>query len=105
MKTIYIAGKVTGLSHRAVTAKFLDAQIAVTLLGFEAINPINVVNNPDANWKTAMKLCITALIECDAVLLLPDWMRSKGAKLEVEICDQLAIPTFNNLEDLKQWNN
>lgn len=102
---IYIAGKVTGLPERKTANKFLNAEILLALEDFQGISPLKVVNNPKADWKEAMKLCIVALIECDAVLLLPDWMRSKGAKLEVEICDQLGIPTFNNIKDLKTWNN
>lgn len=104
-KKIYIAGKVTGLPARETYLKFKKAELSIAASGFSAVNPIEVVNDENARWDVAMKVCIKALLDCDAVLILPDWMRSKGAKLEVEICDQLKIPTFNNLEDLKQWKS
>ncbi|MNR66356.1 hypothetical protein D3C85_1897970 [compost metagenome] len=50
-----------------------------------------------------MKKCITAVIHCDGVLLLDDWMRSKGAKLEVEICDTMGIKTFNSIKNLEHF--
>lgn len=105
MKKIYIAGKVTGLDKALVTEKFAIVKKEIEAMGFLVVNPIEVVGDWDTPWKEAMKTCITALIECDGAILLPDWTRSKGARLEVEICDQLGIPTFDNIHFLQEWNN
>ncbi|WP_163401462.1 DUF4406 domain-containing protein [Flavobacterium fluviatile] len=104
-KKIYIAGKVTGEPIAECTMKFGIIQKQLTDLGFEAINPLVVVGDWKCPWNVAMKKCITTVMSCDGVILINDWMRSKGAKLEVEICDQLGIPTFNNLKELQEWNN
>lgn len=104
-KKIYIAGKVTGEKIAECTMKFGNAQKQIEALGFEVVNPLALVNDWKAPWNEAMKKCITAIMHCDGALLLGDWMRSKGAKLEVEICDHLGIKTFNNINDLKEWNN
>ncbi|WP_281323755.1 DUF4406 domain-containing protein [Flavobacterium sp. IMCC34518] len=117
IKKIYIAGKVTGLPFKEVAVKFCTTATQIKELGLEFVNPVELVQNNlfgDAEirqssereiWVFAMKKCINAILECDGVILHDDWMRSKGAKLEVEICDQLGIPTFNNLNDLQEWNN
>ena len=105
-KKIYIAGKVTGENRAECTAKFQKAQEIIEFLGFESINPIQVVGDWNTPWDEAMKKCITALMECDAIVLLPDWVDSKGAKLENDIANSFDMPNFNytkfGLEVLKK---
>jgi hypothetical protein len=82
---IYIAGKVTGENRLDVLYKFSKAEQLIKSYGFVAVNPIRVVNNWDCPWEEAMKLCINALLECDAVYPLPCAARSRGAMLELQI--------------------
>lgn len=103
-KKIYIAGKVTGLPHEEVHSKFKDAQLTLATLGFTAVNPIEVVNDQNAQWDKAMKQCIAALMQCDAVILLPCWQESKGALIESELAHKVAIKVFHNIDDLKVWS-
>jgi hypothetical protein len=110
-KKIYIAGKVTGLPQQEVVDKFAKAQKDIEAMGFEVINPIEVVKDFDMPWNKAMRMCIAGLTECDAIALLPDWSNSKGAIFEYEISKQLEIPDFrtspHGLHDLKayRWNS
>lgn len=105
MKKIYIAGKVTGLPQDEVVEKFAAMQKKIENLGFEAVNPIEIVKDFNTPWNQAMRLCIAALTLCDAIVLLPDWMCSNGAKIEWDISKQLKIPNFRGtdfgLEDLR----
>lgn len=111
MKKIYIAGKVTGENRAECTAKFALAKKEIEALGFEAINPLEVVGHWDTPWNPAMRKCIGALMECDAIVLLPDWISSRGAKIEYEISKFINIPDFRatkfGLNDLSlhKWNN
>jgi nucleoside 2-deoxyribosyltransferase len=93
-KKIYIAGKVTGEDRAECTAKFANAQKAIQELGFEVINPIEVVGDWDTNWNVAMRLCIAKLTECDALVLLLDWKESSGALIEAKLANSLEIPVF-----------
>lgn len=95
MKKIYIAGKVSGESVAACTMKFGTAQKELESLGFEVVNPLQLVNNWKSTWHDAMKKCIIALIDCDAVVLLPDWEQSIGAKIECQLANGLGITTVN----------
>lgn len=110
-KKIYIAGKVTGEDRAECTAKFASAQKAIEELGFEVINPIEVVGDWDTNWNVAMRLCIAKLTECDALVLLPDWRKSSGALIEAKLSADLEIPYFHYsttglyLLKLKSWSN
>jgi hypothetical protein len=94
-KKIYIAGKVTGEPIAECTIKFGTAQKQIEALGFEAINPLELVGDFRTPWDAAMRICIKALMDCDAVVLLPDWANSKGAMFEHEIAQTLEMPIFN----------
>jgi hypothetical protein len=98
MKKIYIAGKVTGLPKDEVVEKFAAMQKKIEGLGFEAVNPIEIVKDFNTPWNQAMRLCIAALTLCDAIVLLPDWMSSNGAKIEWDISKQVKIPDFRGTD-------
>lgn len=90
-KKIYIAGKVTGLPQQEVVDKFAKAQKDIEEMGFEVVNPIKVVKNFDTPWNEAMKMCITALFDCNCMVLLPCWKESKGARLEKDIAHSFGM--------------
>jgi hypothetical protein len=99
-KKVYIAGKVTGESYLKCIAKFYDVQQELQELNYIAVNPLEVVNDWKTEWKPAMKKCINALMECDAVLFLPDWKKSQGAKLEMHIAEAMQLNIYHSIEEL-----
>lgn len=108
MNKVYIAGKITGLRYIDALGKFMDAEKKLTAMGFEVVNPMNVVTDPKAEWKLAMRECIKSMMhECDTIFLLPDWFQSKGAQLEYEIANQLQFKllTDEHLETIKITNS
>lgn len=98
MKRVYIAGKITGLPQEFVQKKFKEAQETLTKLGFIVYNPVNLVNDFSTPWNIAMKICISTLIDCDAMVLLPCWQNSKGAKIERQLAEDLDILICNYSE-------
>lgn len=103
MKKIYIAGKVTGLPIEEVSDKFKAAQVELENQGFTAVNPLVVVNDPQANWNQAMKKCIGELVHCDAVYLLPCHINSPGAQFELQIAARLEIPVCREVDSFYQY--
>lgn len=97
-KKIYIAGKVTGEDLAACTMKFGTAQKEIEALGFEAVNPLEVVGDWKATWKDAMRKCIKALMDCDAILLLPCYQISPGAQVERKIGYEIDIPRYTHID-------
>jgi hypothetical protein len=124
-KKIYIAGKVSGLPFHDVVGKFAKAYDQIVALGFEAVNPVELVQDylhahpenlestEEEIWQLAMKLCIKELVDCDAIVLLEDWTLSKGARFEYDIAKELNIPNYrasvygfdDMLKDLAKWNS
>ena len=83
---IYISGKISGLDSDAVIHKFWESyRYASTLASFSDIkNPLSIKPLFDIKkWFFYMISDIRQLLKCDAVLLQPDWINSKGAKIEV----------------------
>jgi len=95
---IYIAGKVSGENFQEATLKFAKAQLEIEALGYEVVNPLEIVNDGNASWIDAMKLCIKSLVDCDAVLFLPDYKMSRGACFEYRIALQLQLTIFKDLK-------
>lgn len=91
IKKIYIAGKITGEDRLECAAKFSKAQQKIQTLGFQAVNPLEVVGTWEIEWKEAMKKCLPALIDCDAILVLDGYGRSKGVTIELDLAYQLKL--------------
>lgn len=105
MKKIYIAGKITGLPWDEVVTKFKTAQLAIEAIGFVAINPIELVNNPNAGWKEAMLICLAEIKKCDGAYFLECSQNSRGAKIELEVAIKNNLTLFTTLTELEQWNS
>lgn len=104
---IYIAGKVSGEKLHACTMKFGAAQVELEKLGFETINPLEIVPHVNVPWQTAMRMCICKLMCCHGIFLLKDHEQSKGARIERELANHLGIPEFKSFKDLTkfQWKS
>lgn len=92
---VYIAGKVTGLPINQVIANFAKAQIKLVDAGYFVINPTQLVH-PEANWKHAMRICLSFLPHADFIYLLDNWEQSEGAKWENQTAKRLGIVQLIN---------
>jgi hypothetical protein len=90
---IYISGPISGLpdgNHEA----FRVAEEAITERGHTAINPHTVCSRITGSWADYMRADIKAMMDADAILMLPDWVKSRGAALEMQLAMQLNIHIF-----------
>ena len=104
-KTIYLAGKMSGKENWGKD-EFDAAEIDLIKQNFVVINPFYLHAEPtrtyeeevasggwDAKWAAYLKKDIPELLKCDEVRVTgPDWVDSRGAKLEVQIASALFIP-------------
>lgn len=100
MKTIYIAGPMTGLPENNYPA-FNTAEQQLRAAGYDVLNPVTSSSRSDApvipdaiddmRWDDYMRNGINQLIRADGIALLPDWFKSKGARIEEGIAQQLGM--------------
>lgn len=89
---IYISGKITGLDWDATREKFNAAAAMLSDLGFDPFNPMEgTTENDGQSWEDHMSRDIAELFRCDAIFMLPDWIESKGARIEYAIAVELDI--------------
>lgn len=84
MKKIYISGKISGLDIYYAKRKFFESWIDQYVGDVTPINPFDVKPLFGINkWIFYMIADIWVLLKCDAILLQPDWIDSRGSKIEV----------------------
>lgn len=92
--TCYIAGPMSGLPDYNYPA-FYAAAARLRALGYAVENP---AENPPPDaavadpWQAFMRMGITQLVRCDAIVMLPGWEKSRGATIEHALAGQLGIP-------------
>ena len=100
---IYISGKISGLPTDQVTAKFQQAEQQIQAFGHEPVNPINNGLGSEASWNEHLVADVALLLECDAIYFLPDWVESRGARIEAKIAQEygleiLHLPEYGTYE-------
>ncbi len=87
---VYLSGPMTGLPELNFPA-FHAAAAALRAKGLEVVNPAEINPNADKTWEQCMRADIKALCDCDALVMLPGWERSRGAHLEVHVAHRLGM--------------
>ena len=90
MKTIYLAGPMSGLPDLNFAA-FHARAAELRAMGNEVINPAEITPDKELSWKQCMRTDIAALVFCDGIELLPGWEKSNGANLEFHIAQRLGL--------------
>ena len=82
--TVYISGPMTGLP--GLNFQAFNAEAArLRALGYRVVNPAELNPDPSKSWVECMRVDIAELIKCDAIVMLPGWCNSRGARLEHDI--------------------
>jgi hypothetical protein len=94
---IYVSGPMTGVEHFNYPL-FAKVSAGLRALGHEVLNPAEL-DDPDAppgtySWEWYLKRDLKAMLDYDAVVLLPNWRKSRGARLECSVAEQLNMPTY-----------
>lgn len=89
MAKVYVAGPMSGIVELNYPL-FHSTATRLREMGFEVVSPaeLNPITTP---YREAMIRDILALIECDHIVMLDGWERSKGASLEHHIASVLGI--------------
>jgi nucleoside 2-deoxyribosyltransferase len=93
--TVYLSGPMSGLPDNNFPT-FHAAAHALRKIGYEVINPAEFTTDvngldSDAAWRKFMQEDIKALVDCQAIVMLPAWPESRGATLERNIAIGLSM--------------
>ncbi len=92
---IYISGAITGMPDLNRNA-FAQATKTFRDLGYIVVNPHELCDGmAPEEWHKCMRKCITALMDCEVVIMLDNWYGSRGALVEYQIAFSLGMEVFN----------
>lgn len=78
---VFISGRVSGLKPDTVRKNFSKVESKYKKLGYDVINPTKLCSR-DWCWIRCMYVCLRALYQCDFVYMIPNWKKSRGARIE-----------------------
>lgn len=87
---VYISGKIGSLNPQDVYNKFKNAQLKFESCGCEVINPQDIAHDHDKSWASYMLEDLKALVPCDTIAMLPCWVDSPGAKIELAFAQRMG---------------
>ena len=87
---VYVSGPMTGRPELNYPL-FNATAAALRKQGHEVCNPAEAGLPEGATWSDYMRADIALLVTCDAIVMLPDWHESKGARLEITIARKLGL--------------
>jgi hypothetical protein len=90
MERVYLSGPMSGLPELNFPA-FHAAAAKLRAQGFDVVNPAEINVEPGAPWSDCLRADIAQLVTCGAIALMPGWTKSRGARLEKHIADELGM--------------
>ena len=96
--TIYLSGPISGLPDLNRPA-FAQAAAHLRALGWLVINPHELEHAAPSGWADYMRVDLAAMMTADAILMLPGWEDSRGARLELTLARDLEMRIYYRLED------
>jgi hypothetical protein len=94
IETVYLSGPMSGLPDNNWPA-FKQATMDLRSAGFTVISPHETIQTAEgAAWTDCLRADIAAMLEAEAIILLPGWPKSRGARLELHIALALEMPAY-----------
>lgn len=108
MKMVFIAGPYRAPTEWEVVQNIRRAEsiaLSAWQIGASVICPHKNTAHfggsaPDRIWLAG---ALEQLRRCDAVLCVPGWEKSEGAKGEIALAQELGIPVFTDVKETQTW--
>lgn len=93
-KKIYLAGPMTGLREFNYPA-FNAAADQLRALGHEVLNPAENSEPACGTYEGYLRMGLRQMLDCECVVMLPDWSASKGAVIECNLAWDLKMHVYD----------
>lgn len=90
---LYVSGPMTGIENHNFPA-FNAAADRLRDRGFEVVNPADKGIIEGWTWEDYLRWDLREVCLCDGLAMLPGWMGSRGANLEVHVAKALSMPVL-----------
>lgn len=97
---IYIAGKING--YPDYKKNFSEAETKLRKDGHLCMNP--AILPEGFPYEAYMPICCAMIDQCDAILMLDNWMDSKGAKVELAYAQATGKEVFYDYREYTNGN-
>lgn len=98
---VYISGAISRRDWREVVEEFDNGYHHLLSRGYEPVNPLYNGLPREATWGEHMLVDLSILSTCDAIMPLPSWVHSRGAKIEMQFAKGLGlkviVPSGNDI--------
>ena len=95
-KRCYNAGRISGLNLLGAAAKFRKFdELIYQETGMHPVNPMVHGIRWSRPWWMHMVYDISLLLRCDAVFFQPDWVESRGARIEHFIAEMVGMEIYH----------
>lgn len=90
---VYLAGPISGIKDDNKPA-FEEAERKLIRRQYVVVNPhkLDHSDNSEGDWFKYMRVCISAMLQCDGIVLLDGWEESEGAQKEIRLATGLNMP-------------
>jgi len=90
---IYVAGKISGLHKQDYERNFWRAETYLLKYTNFVYNPATICG-PDMNWYECMRKLMPYIADANILVLLPNWVDSRGAIIEHDISVKLGSSVY-----------
>lgn len=90
---LYIAGPMTDLPESNYPAFHAAAKV-LRELGHTVLNPADNPVPACGTWLGYMRMSLVQIADSEAIVMLPGWTTSKGARIEHQLARDLGMNTY-----------
>lgn len=88
---VYISGAISGKDWAEVEKEFEAGYLHLLSRGYEPVSPLHNGLPRTATWGEHMLVDLSILSTCDAIMPLPNWIHSRGARIEMQFAKGLGL--------------
>lgn len=95
----YLSGAITGIVNYKQYFDGFEQRLRECGVTEDIFNATANDMGADATWEDYMRFDIKCLMDSEMLVLLPNWKKSRGVKVEMDLCKTVGIPIikFNDL--------